>query len=61
MWQFIITGYVPGTEFQITFEIFLLFMLFAFAGILLYFELKQFAHFYIQTFIRKSVNEQEAL
>lgn len=27
MWQFIISGYIPGTTVQITFEIFLLFSL----------------------------------
>lgn len=49
MWQFIISGYVPGTDFQITFEMFELFILFLLGGAVLYSLLRQFAYFYIAT------------
>lgn len=47
MWHFIISGYVPGTDFQITFEMIELFVLFILGGAILYSLLKQLAYFYL--------------
>ena len=59
MWQFIISGYIPGTDFQITFEMFELFIIISLGIAVSYNLIKQVIHVYRLTIFLKLQSHAE--